>query len=222
MMTAVFDLDGTLYTGDITKGIASHHIRHRTKLFNLVAYYVIHMSMWRLMQMGFLPEQETRERFAADMGWTIAGWTEKRAAQAFYWVADNYVLPKLRPEVNSRLQYHKTSGHRLMLVSGTCSPLLSCIGSRLGISETVGTSLMMKNGKYTGRSISPTCQGLYKVQLLKEYVAKTTPIQWDASFAYADSKTDIPLLECFGHPVATYPDAELAAYATERNWEIID
>ena len=47
MITAVFDLDGTLYTGDIIKGIAKHHLHHKVKLANMAAYFVVHVSMWR-------------------------------------------------------------------------------------------------------------------------------------------------------------------------------
>ena len=42
MISAVFDLDGTLYTGDIIKGIAKHHIHHKVKLINMAAYFVVH------------------------------------------------------------------------------------------------------------------------------------------------------------------------------------
>ena len=221
MTAAVFDLDGTLYTGGIIKGIAKHHLHYRVKLVNMAAYFIIHVTMWRLMEMGLLREQPTRERVAADMGWTVQGWTEERAERAFDWIAENYVLPKLRPDVKTRLLEHKNAGHRLILVSGTCGPLLASIGKSLGIDETIGTPLKMKNGRYTGGSILPACQGSNKLMRLKQYLLNTPPLDWAASYAYADSKTDIPLLEHFGHPVVTYPDIELAAYAQKRAWERI-
>ncbi len=219
MIAAVFDLDGTLYTGDIIKGIAKHHVHHRVKLPIMSAYFIIHVTMWRLMQIGLLPERQTRERVAADMGWTVRGWTEERAAKAFDWIAEFYVLPKLRPDVHARLQAHRSAGHRLILVSGTCHPLLARIGHHLGIEETVGTPLKLRNGRYTGGSIAPACQGPNKLHRLEQHLLATNPIAWDASYAYADSKTDIPLLARFGHPVVTYPDAELAVYAQEHAWE---
>jgi phosphoserine phosphatase len=42
-----------------------------------------------------------------------------------------------------------------------------------------------------------------------------------ASFAYADSISDLPLLEFVGHPVAVNPDEQLAALAQERKWPIL-
>ena len=41
------------------------------------------------------------------------------------------------------------------------------------------------------------------------------------SYAYADSYTDLPLLEWVGHAVAVYPDDELATHAQSQGWETI-
>ena len=38
--------------------------------------------------------------------------------------------------------------------------------------------------------------------------------------AYADSSSDLPLLEAVGHPVAVNPDAKLAATARKRGWHV--
>ena len=43
----------------------------------------------------------------------------------------------------------------------------------------------------------------------------------DASWAYSDSVSDLPMLELVGHPVAVNPDAELARIARERNWQVM-
>ncbi len=41
------------------------------------------------------------------------------------------------------------------------------------------------------------------------------------SYAYGDTASDIPFLTLFGHPCAVDPDAELAAEATRRGWQIL-
>ncbi len=38
--------------------------------------------------------------------------------------------------------------------------------------------------------------------------------------AYADSASDLPLLECVGFPVAVNPEARLAAIARRRGWHV--
>ena len=54
MIAAIFDLDGTLYTGHIAKGIARHHRTHRVKRLLFYFYMATHMPMWPLWRLGLL------------------------------------------------------------------------------------------------------------------------------------------------------------------------
>ena len=38
--------------------------------------------------------------------------------------------------------------------------------------------------------------------------------------AYADSASDLPMLEAVGHPVAVNPEVKLAAIARRRGWHV--
>jgi len=109
----------------------------------------------------------------------------------------------------------------LLQINGTLSPLLAEIGRRLGVEETVGTPLVVRRGTYTGSCEPPSCQGANKVARLEEHLQDTTQVDWAHSWAYADSHTDLPLLERLGNPVAVYPDEGLAACARDRGWEIL-
>ena len=42
------------------------------------------------------------------------------------------------------------------------------------------------------------------------------------SVAYADSASDLPMLEAVGYPVAVNPEAKLAAIARRRGWHTED
>ena len=220
-IAAIFDLDGTLYTGHITMGLAEHHRTRRVKRFELYTYMLTHMPIWWLQRLGLVSESTSRTIWARNMGWTVRGWTPEEAKGAFQWLAKQYVLPKVRLEVMVRLRTHQDAGHRVILVSGTFSPLIREIGHQLGIRETVGTTLSMKKGRYTGGSAFPVCQGRHKVTRLEAYLRETADISWSKSFAYADSQSDIPLLEAVGFPVAVVPDAFLESYAKEKGWEIL-
>jgi len=220
VIAAIFDLDGTLYTGHIVKGIACHHRAHRVRRLPLAFYMVTHMALRPLRQLGLLSETFVRELWVRHLGWTIRGWTRQEAATAFTWVAEQYVQPLVRPEMMKHVRDHQAAGHRVILVSGTPAPLLAEIGRHLGIEETVGTPLILRAGRYTGASELPACQGLGKVSRSKVYLGDDS-ISWSESYAYADSYTDLPLLEQVGHPVAVCPDDELAVHAQNRGWEII-
>jgi HAD superfamily hydrolase (TIGR01490 family) len=221
MIAAIFDLDGTLYTGHIGRGIALHHRTHKVKRLPLAVYMATHMPLWFLQRAGLVSDGATRQLWIRHMGWTVRGWTPQEAAPAFAWIAAQYVQPLVRSDVMSRLRDHQAAGHRVIIVSGTLAPLLAQIGRQLGVRETVGTPLVLRAGRYTGGCELPICQGPGKVSRLEAYVGHRDGLLWAQSSAYADSYTDIPLLERAGHPVAVYPDDQLAAHARSRGWEIM-
>jgi HAD superfamily hydrolase (TIGR01490 family) len=221
MTIAAFDLDGTLSTGHIIHGIVRHHRTHRVKRLALLLYMATHTAMWPLYRLGLVSELEARGRWLRDMAWTIRGWTPEQAATAFAWIAEHDVLPRVRQDVLQRLRDHQAQGHRVVIVSGTLSPLLAAIGKALAVEETVGTEPALKGGRYSGGTLAPACQGAGKILRLQQHLGDVANVKWRDSYAYADSCTDLPLLERVGHPVAVYPDDELAALAEERGWEII-
>jgi len=220
VIVAIFDLDGTLYTGRITRGIIRHHRTHRVKRPQLYIYLATHTASLPLWRLGLLSEEFVRDLWARHLGWTVRGWTRQQAATAFAWIAEHYVKPLVRPDVLGRVRSHQAAGHRTILVSGTPAPLLAEIGQTLGIDETVGTPLTLLAGRYTGACELPVCQGSGKVFRLKAHIGDD-PIVWPESYVYADSHTDLVLLSLAGFPVAVYPDAKLASYARSQGWEVL-
>jgi len=221
MTVAIFDLDGTLFSGHIVQGIARHHRVHRVKRLPLYIFMATHMALWPLWRLGLIPDASVRELWTRHMGWTMRGWTPQEAAPAFAWIAEQHVMPLLRQDVLARLRDHQAAGHQVILVSGTPAPLLAEIGRQLGVEETVGTPLLLRRGRYSGACELPVCQGAGKVSRLEDYLQGKEGALWSQSYAYADSYTDLPLLERVGHPVAVYPDPELTAHARSRGWEIM-
>jgi len=221
MIAAIFDLDGTLYTGHILNGIRLYHRVHRVQQWRIRAYTITHFPLWIPWRLRLLSEETLRERMARNLGWVVRGWALDRARAAFEWIAHEYVMPRVRADVLARVREHQDAGHRVILVSGTPAPLLAAIGEAMNISETVGTPLVVQKGRYTGAAELPVCQGTGKVIRVEAHLRGDPTIRWDASFAYADSHTDLPLLERVGHPVAVYPDPRLATHARARGWEIL-
>ena len=52
-------------------------------------------------------------------------------------------------------------------------------------------------------------------------VREATPEQLRASWAYSDSKADLPLLDFAGNGVLIHPNAELEAVGRERGWTVL-
>ncbi len=221
MTAAVFDLDGTLYEGHITRGLALHHNTHGVKRFDLALFLTTHMPIWWLTRAGLISDEKMRATWAQDIPWLVKGWTQDEAERAFDWIANEYIEPRFKTEVVARLKSHQDSGHRVILLSGTPTPMLAAIGRLLGVPDVVGTPIVADNGRYTGRSERPVCQGRDKIVRLGEYLSNTEREDLGKSYAYADSFGDRFILQVVGHPVAVDPDQELQALAEQHNWEIL-
>lgn len=219
---AVFDLDGTLYDGNIITGYILHHRKHKINRLPLYTYFASHSILIPLWKLGLLSEMTTREMWARDLSWATFGMSEESGNRCFEWIADNYVLPLIRQDIYKWVDKHLEDGFQAILVSGTPAPLLEIIANKLGFHEFVGTPLKVANEKYTGKVELPTAQGKGKVERLKQHLGENiNDVDWKSSFAYADSITDDPLLSLFGNPIAVYPDPKLAVTANRLGWTIL-
>lgn len=218
---AVFDLDGTLYDGHIVTGFLLHHRKHKVNRLRLYSYVGTHSLLIPLWKIGLLPEMSMRALWARNLSWVISGMSKQAGDRCFEWINEYYVKPLIRQDIFDIAMKHMQDGFQVILVSGTPSPLLEIIALGLGIPEWVGTPLKITNGIYNGRIKRPVSQGDGKVTRLKKFLGgNVESIDWKASFAYADSITDEPLLRMFGQPIAVYPDPQLAAIAIELKWTI--
>ena len=120
------------------------------------------------------------------------------------------------------LEQHKHQGHTTIVLSGSFTDFLEIIKLRLGVDHVIGTKIKMVNGVCSGMIEGPLCFGENKAIFLQQFIENAKlDINFGASFAYADSVTDVPILEMVGHPVATYPDKKLLQIACHVGWQIL-
>ena len=75
-----------------------------------------------------------------------------------------------------------------------------------------------REGNFTGRLDGPFVYGPGKVEAMQAFAA-AHDIDLDASYAYSDSLSDLPMLRAVGHPVAVNPDPPLAEIARQEGWQ---
>jgi fatty acyl-CoA reductase len=73
------------------------------------------------------------------------------------------------------------------------------------------------DGTYTGELTDVPPTGESRAQLLADY-CDAEGLLLAESIAYADSSSDLPMLEAVGFPVAVNPETRLAALARKRGW----
>jgi phosphoserine phosphatase len=117
------------------------------------------------------------------------------------------------------MEQHRAAGRKVVVISASPEEIVRPLCRYLGIDEIIATRAKVDDeGRYTGE-IELYAYGPGKAEAM-EAMAREEGIDLDASYAYSDSITDLPMLEAVGHPVVVNPDAELATIAEERGWEV--
>jgi phosphoserine phosphatase len=78
-----------------------------------------------------------------------------------------------------------------------------------------------RHGRFTGELVESPPTGEARALIMAEYAADAA-LRLEESVAYADSASDLPMLEAAGYPVAVNPEAKLAAIARRRGWHTED
>ncbi len=128
------------------------------------------------------------------------------------------LLNKSFPAGMARVRAHKALGHRTVLITGALDFVVEPLQPLFD--EVVCAALGVDDdGRLTGRldRLPPT--GEARALVLAEYAA-AEGLDLGESVAYADSTSDLPLLECVGFPVAVNPEPKLASVARRRGWPV--
>ena len=186
-----------------------------------LAFLGYHYPLYFIHRLGLISESGFRAPWAAHLGWYFRGYTIEEGERIWDWVVSEFIVNNWRDDTRALLEKHRKTGDLVMLVSGGPLPLLRRIATELGVDHALGTRFEVLDGKYTGRTAGPVCLEEYKGSLSRAYLdSNNYQVDFQASFAYADSISDRSLLEMVGNPVAVYPFDELRSLAQERGWGI--
>lgn len=134
------------------------------------------------------------------------------------------ILPRLlasvRPETRRVVERHHELGRDTYIVSAAPVEIVDPLASALGMTGAIATESEVVEGTYTGRLLSDFCYGAGKVNRVRR-LADEKGYDLRLCYAYSDSRSDLPLLELVGHPVAVNPDATLRRTARANNWPIV-
>ncbi len=141
---------------------------------------------------------------------------EADAAEMF----SDVILAKSFPAAIRRVREHRALGHRTVLITGALDFLVRPLAPLFD--DIIAAELGQRNdGTYDGMMTSVPPTGETRAYALEAY-AKSHGISLAESVAYADSSSDLPMLEAVGFPVAVNPETRLASIARKRGWLIED
>ncbi|MFE3542565.1 HAD-IB family hydrolase [Nocardia sp. NPDC059177] len=128
------------------------------------------------------------------------------------------IYGRLYPEAWRLVREHQLAGHTVVLVSELTSFQVTPAAERLGIDDVLCTRLATDDGVLTGHPDGPPLWRTGKAGAVREFAERAGA---EIGYAYADSATDLPLLELAAHPVAIDPDPPLAAAAITNSWPVL-
>ena len=211
---AFFDVDGTL----LSSTIVHCYIWLRTSSLSPI--------MKLLWIIGFLPkvvyylilDRISRERFNRVFYQNYRGMDAAVKALATE-MFGSYLRKKIFPEAISQIEEHKAQGDQVVLLTGSLDFIVRPIAAYFGVDSILAPELKEQDGKFTGELTDEPLIGEQKAIVLKKFAGQAE-IPLDICYAYSDSKSDLPMLDCVGNPIAVNPSKGLRKHALETDWEI--
>ena len=127
------------------------------------------------------------------------------------------ILTQAFPAAIRRVRQHRAAGHTTVLITGALDFIVEPL--RPLFDHIVCAELAQSHGAYTGHlaTVPPTSES--RAEVLRDF-ANAEGLLLSESVAYADSASDLALLEAVGYPVAVNPEPKLAMLARKRGWLI--
>jgi HAD superfamily hydrolase (TIGR01490 family) len=130
------------------------------------------------------------------------------------------ILPRIYPEVLALAHAHQDAGRRAYIVTAASHDLAELLAHVLAFDGAIGARFEVADGVYTGRPGGPFTYREGKAVAIRE-LAAAEGIDLEASYAYSDSESDLPMLRAVGHPVVVNPDRDLERIARAEGWAVM-
>ncbi len=211
---AVFDIDGTL----VETNVVEYFLYMRLRAQPLEDWPLFMARMLREAPRWLFLERRSRAEFQRTFYREYDGLDYEVMKRLGREALDAVTLRRVYPEGMRRIREHKRAGHRVLLLTGALDVVVEPLAELLDV-EVDCAHLLVKEGRLTGDLQSPPPAGEARASLLEEYATREGVVLAE-SFAYADSLSDLPMLEICGTPVAVNPDARLSQVAGQRGWRV--
>lgn len=217
---ALFDLDHTLLDVDSDYLWGEYIVKHG--LVDEAQYRTANQKFYQDYIEGTLDATEYNE--------FVAQFLSSLPMDRLHELREDYIKreiePHIRPQAMAALCQHIERGHEVVIISATNDFVVSAIAKRFGIeaANVLSTPLEIKDARYTGKLTDKPNFKEGKIYHLNKWLDKqqAAGIKFTKTYAYSDSKNDIPLLEWANVAICVSPDDALHAHALAHRWAVED
>jgi HAD superfamily phosphoserine phosphatase-like hydrolase len=135
-------------------------------------------------------------------------------------LAKENLASKIPLEAKQCLDWHRSQGHRLVLVTATIAPMAEAMAEVLGMDAVYGCGPESRQGMLSGSERGwsvPRRKG--KVPVV-EQDAKENNHDLTQCYGYGNTMADTWFMRITGNPVAVNPGNTMKKMAIENDWEI--
>ena len=126
-------------------------------------------------------------------------------------------MAKSFPAGIRRVREHRALGHRTLLITGALDFVIEPF--RPLFDDVICAHMSAEDGVLSGELDEAPPTGEARALIMASY-ADEHGLDLAECVAYADSTSDLPMLEAAGYPVAVNPETKLAALARKRGWHV--
>ena len=210
---AVFDLENTLIASNVVDSYAWLATRHQGDAERVRFVLRTLREAPRLLALDRMDRGDFLRHFYRRYDRAPVD----RLARDSWELFSDLVLMKSFPAGIRRVREHRALGHKTLLITGALDLVIEPL--RPLFDEVICAELGKRNGRYTGELLEAPPTGEARASIMADF-ARANHLDLQQCVAYADSASDLPMLEAAGHPVAVNPETKLAAIARKRGWHV--
>lgn len=214
MTLAIFDLDGTLISGDSD---------HQWGQF-LVERNIVDVEVYRAKNDYFYQQYLAGTLDIKEyLNFSLAPLTQFSQLELMQ-LHDEFMRVKISPLLQEKaidlIAEHKAKGHFTMIITATNEFVTAPIAQLLGVEYLIAPIPEKIDNQYTGKVVGVPSFQEGKVIRLNAWLEETGR-NLEGSYFYSDSHNDLPLLELVDNPIVVDADETLTKVAQEKGWPII-
>jgi fatty acyl-CoA reductase len=213
LVLAVFDMEGTILPSNVVESFVWARLADAT----WDEWPAELLSVFARIPGYLLADRRDRGEFLRTFFRRFEGASVEGVDRLVDEVVAEFMLQKTSAAAVRRIREHRAAGHRTILITAAAEPFVRPLAPLFD--EVIAAKLAVRDGRYTGYLAEPPLVGEARAAWLRRY-AEREGADLRASYAYADSHSDLALLRAVGNPVAVSPDSALYRVARRRRWPI--
>ena len=211
-VAAYFDLDGTLLDASSEKTLTAYLTKKRpwripVGLVSWTTRYLVGL----LTGKSVYDAARNRGHFTG-VKWEVLEQMSKDLVQ-------NKLIQCIPKDAQSRLDWHREQGHRLVLVTATVAPMAEQMGRALKMDTIYGCGPDIREGRLSGSEKGWSVPRRKGKAPIVEADAEENGHDLSQCYGYGNTHADSWFMRLCGNPISVNPEGPLKKHSEENGWK---